>query len=542
MKGDGQFHVSRWPPGWRADRRRVPSVLVNVDGDWQIVDPDGRSWPVTSHAEVLAIAAHPYPEEATKPRHLDVFVDRLPHYPFMKEAMDAQSNSDSPAIRDRTARGNHQRSVRDEPKCDTDQSESRASCVDHGAVLRTNADTRPTTSTNAYPRGKQHIGGLVCSYGRLKIRIEEAAAWGAECADGAFLARLTDLYALLGVGAYPTPGGLGMSVMEAEYLAAGYQRQSRPSVALRSALLDGRIGGRNDWVDSDETFERVWECDQRNAYCSAAARPLPVGGVVRFLDGEVKPGDDKYLTWYGLCTVVNSRGFANSPILERGPAGRLKPFTRVGCIDVWLWKEEVEEAVRNGQTVIVLDGWGWRKMAAVLTPWAKRMHQARATAAKVSPELEQMVKLTIVAAIGRHGCRPERRSVIPLDQASDGDTVLTDCLDGNWASHTESDVDAPWNTVWHSYIEMLIRLDNYQLQVAETERGNRVLNSNVDAVYFLNVPAVVHEPDILGGWRVRDKHNVRFPYARSLLSDEKVSLPGYERRSEGRRKFTNVLG
>lgn len=460
----------------------MPAILIQTDDGWRIVDADGQTWPVASHADVLAVASHPYADETTKVTKLDVFVDRIPHYPWLAEAMQ-------------------------------------------------------TEGTMAYPRGRQRVGGLICTYGRLKLRLEEANAWGAESASRQFLQTLTILYRLLGVGAYPTPGALGMSVMETCYLDAGHPRQSRPSVALRQALLDGRIGGRNDWTDSDETFDRVWECDQRNAYCSAAALPLPVGGVVRFLDGETRVGDDTYPTWYGLCTVVNSTRKANSPILERSNVGRLTPFTRVGCIDVWLWKEEAEEAVKNGQTVIVQEGWAWRTLAPVLRPWAEKMHLARLTAARECPEVEQMVKMCIVAAIGRHGCRPERRSVVPVGRAEDGDQVLTDTLDGQWASHTESEIDAPWNTAWHDYIVMMIRLANYRLQVAETERGNVVLNSNVDAVYFLERPAVAHQPDVLGGWRIRAKHHVAFPYARGLLSDEKVALPGLERGSQERKEL-----
>lgn len=333
-----------------------------------------------------------------------------------------------------------------------------------------------------------------------------------------------------------------MSVMEAEYLAAGYQRQSRPCQALRAALIDHRIGGRNDWTDSAEVYDLVWEADQRNAYCSAAAMDLPVGGVVRFLDGEVKTGDTHYQTWFAHCVCFNATKQSNAPILERLESGRLQPFTRQGHSEFWLWREEADAfAARPGCYVEVLDGWGWRRMEPVLRPWAETMHQARAQAATVSKELESMVKLCIVAAIGRHGCRPERRSVIPISQAVEGDTVLTDCLDAQYATHTESENDAPWITPWQAYIEMTIRLANYRLQVEETERQNTVLASNVDAVYFLLPPAVKPEPDQLGGWRIREKHQVQFPYARALLSEEKTSLPGIPRGSPKREELSHAL-
>lgn len=483
---DGQYHVSRWPPGWRSDRRRVPAILTKIDQSWHIVDLNGQTWPVASHADVLAVAARPYAEETSKPTKLDIFVTKLPHYPWLEEAM-----------------------------------------VYDGTI--------------AYARGRHRIGGLICSYGRLKLRIDEAAAWGSESADVGFLRNLVNLYALCNVGAYATPGALGMSIMETSYLAAGYERQSRPSGALRSALLANRIGGRSDWTESTEVYDQVWEADQRNAYCSAAALPLPVGSVTRFLKGEVETSDETYQTWYAECECFNAAATRNAPVLSRSATGRLVPFIRQGHQKCYLWREESEAfAARPGCHVIVGDGWGWRKMEPVLRGWAETMHAARAKAAKVSPDLEQMVKLCIVAAIGRHGCRPERRSVIPIQDATEGDAVLTDTLDGQWATHTEDEMDAPWITYWHDYIVMRIRLMNYQLQVQEAERDNVALGSNIDSVYFLNKPAALHQPNVLGGWRIRDKHRVSFPFARGMLSDEKVSLPGVPKTSEKRRELVNA--
>jgi hypothetical protein len=278
---------------------------------------------------------------------------------------------------------------------------------------------------------------------------------------------------------------------------------------------------------SSQVYPEVYELDLHDAYLSAAARPLPVGSVVRFLDHDVELDSDEFTTWYGRCIIFVTTPQTNFPLCQKGPTGHVRPIKEEGHYEVWGWMEEFRAAAkRPGVEIHVREGWGWLECQPWLKEWADLMHATRHKARAISPEVERCVKLAIVAGIGRHGCRPKRRSVIRVENAAEGDVVLSETLDGQYAEHLEPDGDAPWLTYWHDYIVMLIRLWQYDQIETEQAAGNTVICTNVDALFTLWPTKSTVDPDQLGGIRQRLRTNAVFPVARHIISDQSTKLPG----------------
>lgn len=557
-------HVSRWPPIWLRNRNRVPAILTEREGTWLLVDPAGETWPVACHEDVLRTADDPYGENGWT---VALSSDLLQSSPASErplspstQSLDGYYTSDVKNTgRDRPISGAVSGTETKRARIRLDVFLGK---VGHYPFLaEALALLGKGTTAYANPRG---ASGLACRYKRATIRIGESSAWGYETADMAFLTALSDVVAWLGVGAEVTPGALGHHTMAKAYLDAGHKRQNRPCGALRSALLEHRVGARSDPPISDQRFEKVYELDLHDAYCWAATMPVPCGQVERFLDGDFTiprnerrdygelrpdmgecvdregrcPNDiqpmamgsdqqrDSYATWYARCTIFIPATLRNSPLCVKDAAGLVRPLRTKGAHTVYCWKEEAERMVAIGCVVIVHDGWGWRETAPILKEWAEWMHARRRDAP--TQTIADLVKRCITAGIGRHGMAPESRRLVYAKDAPEGsklvDATPTDAEP--LAIVTEKDWDAPWLTHVHDYLVMLVRLWQYDRQVEEEADGNVIVASNTDAIYVLAPSRRGIDPISLGGVRERERRNWRAPYPRAAVWDGGERLPG----------------
>lgn len=465
--------VAQWPTYYdREPRDKQPSILVNVGGAWSVQLPSGETMPVSSHAAVLDLAVS---------RRLDLYVSDLGDaengYPWLDAALDD-----------------------------------------------------PHTTACALPdRG---LVGLRCRSGRYQVWIGAAKSWGYPVADLAFLADLTALFAHVGQGTATTPGALGQAVMRAEHKAAGWLKVSRPPGDCRRDLLAYGIGGRVDTPGLGVRTETAYEEDMRNAYAAAARLPLPVGTASRVPRGVDLTTSDLFATWFCRCTVYLPETLPISPILYRdGPtvhqANAAGWYGLPNQLPIWLWKHEADAARRAGAIVTTIGGWGWQQAEPMLQSWAERMHARRQDAPTV--DVRNLVKMSIVSAIGRHGMHPvDYRLVAEAEADANAIPLLLGGRGPISSLYVQPlpDPDAASLTMWSSFIVSTVRLWIYQRMVEHQGAGNTVLASNYDAIILANPTTLPLDPEQLGGWRQQALSHVFIPQPRWLESDQKTRRPG----------------
>lgn len=344
----------------------------------------------------------------------------------------------------------------------------------------------------------------------------------------------------VGVGIQPSPSSLGASLM---YMRWNGKKVTRPPNGCRQALLDNLIGGRVSYPKEGLRLPTVTELDLRSAYASCSYG-LPVGTTQYIPETDGVGGDylcDHFRSWYGRCSIV-----VTSPLLlgvfavqNTGLAGSATKWTyprEPGTYEAWLWKEEWIDCLASGCQLTVHEAYAWEEVSNGLQPWVEEMEALRyAYEADGEPVKALMVKRSIVAAIGRLGIAPEKRTIVSANDAREGDTPLVYAnasipFSGRYVRvEHEENCGAPVH--WHSHILMLCRRRMYHRGLEEIEDGNEIIAENFDALYLAK-PSQREVGRNIGEWKSvtltpqENSETVNIPFARAVVSHQKVSLPG----------------
>lgn len=374
------------------------------------------------------------------------------------------------------------------------------------------------------------VGVRITGRSRKQAWIGGISVWASLPQDPSSLGRLLALFRHCGVGTQTTPGALGQAIWRDEWKKQELPRVSRPSDGCRADLFDHGTGGRADSFSVGQSFEVAWEQDMTGAYAWAACL-VPWGSVKRAIGPYGLQGPDPSSTWFCECTVTITKELLLGPFPIRGGEEVEYP-TQEGVYEgVWLWKEESNAAQTAGCIVDVGDGWVWGELSANNESWAHRMDYLRQTAPNI--QIANFVKAATVAAIGRHGIRPIKFSLVATAKSRDDQPVSHRNRLTSLYLHPTSEPNTPNLTHWFYYIMTRARLALYQRAMIEIQAGNPVIATNYDALYTLHRSSQPIGTDI-GQWKVKRLQHAYFPYSRALVSDEKTRLPGIKR--GGKRK------
>lgn len=374
------------------------------------------------------------------------------------------------------------------------------------------------------------VASLYIQKGRQRVWIVAARTWDTPTATPTFLAYLSTLFNLCGVGVRPTPGSLGQAIMRECWRDEKRRWVSRPLNHIRQTLLKHVVGGRVDYfVTPKKRFQKVFETDLSGAYASVCDR-LPGGAAVAFCGNP-----PHYLYTYFVESTVrvpapNLSAFGIFAIPSA--AGNEYP-NEPGEYHVWLWKEEVDLCRRNGWLVIEHGGWGWMRWETGLSVWAQRMYLLRVQAQAIDSTLSAWIKQATVAAIGRFGMPLWSWMLLKETdpRVQNGDMALLDGLEETgWALHRLIDGNSNHLTHWYSYILMRARLVLRARMLWEYHRGNDIFMSNYDALYCRLPADPLTLGEGLGNWKQTELHDVSFPFPRGIISREKTTLPGVTRK------------
>ncbi|MGC2191259.1 MAG: hypothetical protein WA751_02880 [Candidatus Dormiibacterota bacterium] len=317
----------------------------------------------------------------------------------------------------------------------------------------------------------------------------------------------------LGVGCQPLPGLLGDATQRLSWTHSfGRRRETRPNRTVCQALLKHGAHAR---IESDISYRGdVWELDRNAAYPASWTR-LPSGRISWV--GGFWPDPDSCATWYGEVEITRETPaqFGCFPVRE----GKSVSYPRqAGTYRSWLWKEEADQAMREGCSVKVLEScWAWSEWSES-DKWATEVYGKRI---EVDPEARAFVKMASVAAIGRHGRGPERVGL--SDEA--GHRVGSE--EGGWSVTSFKDWDRVLLLHWYSFSLMAQRLALYQMMVELAGEGIRVLGCDTDAIYCADKPQAAHRVSGLGGWKLKLLRDCKWLANRCFVSVDRTRLPGF---------------
>ena len=373
--------------------------------------------------------------------------------------------------------------------------------------------------------------------------LTDAASWGNPYPDRGFLADLRAVLDRVGCGVHATPGSLGHHRM-----TAGWEgpRHHRPALTCVDALSRNAVGSRKEAYRPSEVFEDAWEFDRSSAY-AAEARELPAGtacGPVQRAAAWLDEPQAPCYTWWARCYVrIDAPGLPPGmpgPFADRHPlTGDLSYPTAPGDYTAFLWKfeaEAIQELARQGYPISVRwasDLWYWTHATHQLAPWAagmdvvrRQMKQERGRAA------EALVKVAVVAGLGRLGMAYEHTQLVPEWDKREGDTPvysehLPDCC--QWYERkTLADLGTPIH--WHKYVLARQNFSIWRRLMELFELGIQPIAANVDAVYLDRyVAGIGLEPAAaaMGDYKAKSMGPyLAVPKAGYVLAVDKLSTPG----------------
>lgn len=347
----------------------------------------------------------------------------------------------------------------------------------------------------------------------------------------------------VGVGIQSSPGALGAALMHKRW---NEKKVTRPPNGCRKAMLDNLVGGRVEFPREAKRLPEVVELDLRSAYASCSY-DLPVGTTVYVPDSDTHGGDflcDRFPSWYARCTVDvrTSLRLGIFPVQNAGNELHAAKWIfpkGAGTYEAWLWREEWLDCIAAGCQVTVHEAYAWEHISNGLQPWVDEMEALRyAYEANEEPVRASMVKRAIVAAIGRFGIAPEKRTLVSRAAARKGDTPLVYQkspvpFSDRWI-HVEHEENCEAPIHWHSHILMLCRRKLYYRGLEELEDGNELIGQNFDALYLAR-PSKRPTGKGIGEWKsvtltpAQGEETVNLPFSRAVVAHQKVLLPGVPR-------------
>lgn len=385
--------------------------------------------------------------------------------------------------------------------------------------------------------------------GRLHLAVGSLSSWVQNWSTIEPLELLNSIRCICEVtrtGSCLSPGSLGTNVLHRNWKGSAptYPKVSRCNLRLLELLKEFAIAGRVETFTDRRVMFSI-ELDMRSAYASCCAE-IP-WGTPRRIASKRSPAEcsARYATWFARCVVTITTKLPISPIPLR-VRGRWTWVTKPGVYTTWLWREEVEAAIRARIYIEVQEGWGWKSLSNRLQPWVEEMESYRSYFESCERfDIGGMVKRCTVSAIGWLGCSLLRYALeaayqkgnIPLVN-SKGNAPIS-----RYTLHPSEDEGAGAPNHLHTYIMMRCRLRVYERELEELWDGNELLGVNFDAIYVVR-PSIRPIGRGMGQWKQEPRHAASeeglFPRARWLNSEERLSLPGLRRDSPLRAKYQDA--
>lgn len=336
-----------------------------------------------------------------------------------------------------------------------------------------------------------------------------------------------ELCATLGVGTYASPGALGQATIR-RYLGASVYPLSTLCLAARSDLYEHLYGGRAEWSGAC-WLDTASEQDRTMAYTAESRSPLPVGAARASLTLDLDKLN-RQPAWWGECVVYVHRPLALGPFPVRSAHGWLRFPTHPGTYETWLWGPEVRDCLDAGCSVVARKAWTWPAVEPVLQPWAEWIGALRRQT--TDTRLAAAIKKVAVAGIGWFAMRPEHLTITEESDGTGPLIVNQSEFPTRYGCRRELDLGSTSMPHWASYIWMLARRTLYARQRSELSDGNRVLWSNFDNLVTLR-PTRQPTSVQLGEWRTQTLTNVMISASRTMLCDQKTTLPGQTGETRG---------
>lgn len=362
--------------------------------------------------------------------------------------------------------------------------------------------------------------------------LSSGKTWGYRHVEPCNLSDIENTFTHLGIGAYPTPGSLGMATMLHSWLTYGLRKHTMPGGWAEQFVRRYTIGGRVDTPGLGNYYEYLAELDMSSAYLSQYM-VHPSGTAIPLVNGFVH----SLVTYIAHCTVTIHKELALGPFPRRLPDRRITYPTLPGKYRVVLWKEQIEDCIEAGCTVSIQGGYGWSAYTADNNYWAWDIYQKRLDSP--TEEVEAHVKAAIVAAIGRHGMGRLHRILVPHGKEAELDVPVCNTVDGrgeplDFYVHEIIDPYAANMVHWYSYTLMQCARRLYHLALPYAKQG-RLVATNYDSILVIeenecemylkrySPEAKICKP---GELRYQRLHNVKILAPRAIDCDEKTIRPG----------------
>jgi hypothetical protein len=255
-------------------------------------------------------------------------------------------------------------------------------------------------------------------------------------------------------------------------------------------------------------------------------------GTSHFINrGLVAP----YCTYFVRCEVTIHSELALGPFpVKRGRKdAKIVYPTLPGKYMAVLWKEQIEDCIKAGCTVVMGDGIGWRYLTNDTAHFCRLMHNYRMAA--TNGTLEHGVKKTTVSGLGQFGMSGEFYRLIAEDNGQDIHLKDDEGYALSYYIHKDIEYDMPDMIHWFNYLIMQTARSLYKYSLPYAIEG-RLIMTNYDALIIVERDERSryyrkHSLEALmqcnaGDLRWEELTNVTILGDRSLKCDQKVITPG----------------
>lgn len=375
--------------------------------------------------------------------------------------------------------------------------------------------------------------------------IANASAWGFEDyleqyqgsleeALLSWLALMREAYTLGNVGTPPSPGSWGQAMFRQQFKALygeewRAKRHRRPPGSYAEKIRYESSGARSEVLQLNVQFDIAYENDRKNSYGASLAEAQPTGKCYRIGGNHL----EEWPFYFVECEVTIHVELALGVFPVRVSTGRIRhPVfpTNPGTYKCWLWHREIAVCREEGLTVIVKGGFAWQEATYDFAPFVEHLSKLRDAA---PPHIKPLIKLALVAMVGRLGMPEEQYTLVPGEYRQPGDKALSEAgVAYDWWVHQEFNSYPQSMPHIFSHTLMLTRLALYQMAKRCMVEELNVIATNTDAVLTEKKPEIPDKGEVVqtGEWTALELHHVIVKANRHLDSDEKSVHPGIPRK------------
>jgi len=360
------------------------------------------------------------------------------------------------------------------------------------------------------------------------------STWGLDDTIGPedSLKRLRMVFTYVNVGCFSTPGSMGHAVLTDTWAKNRLPRHTTANGFCNRFLQSHLVGGRVDTPGLGKKYPSTLEYDMKLGYLSEFIRN-PTGTSVPFHCRNNTRLLDMFETWFAECQIYirEPLDLGPFPVRERES---IKYPTQPGEYTAYLWEHQAALCIQDGCSVQPIKGYGWYELTDDTTYFCYAMYDLHKNA---PPEIKDIIKRSIVATIGRNGMQSTFYKLVPEYEYQEGDTPLIQNKEAyNWFIREYIDFNSANMLHWYSYNLTKVACDTYDLasiyarsgQLVCTNYDSVMIHSPTEQDYRWCISRDNPDASMLppGSWRWEELHNVEIVAPRSVISDEKITLPG----------------